>query len=208
MALRDTGVYCLLFPNGKKYIGYTIKQGFEIRFNDHYKDAYTRKKQQNYLKSKAIRKYGWNNIEKKVLIISDDQDYCKLMEKQLIAAWKTNNIDYGYNSTSGGDGCNNHKHSEETKMKMRESKLKNPNLYWLGKKRNQNDVEKIADSKRKIYILNHNNEEIFIDNMTKFCENNNINKKALLSNKKYKNYILQHKYNKVQTISIKEIYFE
>jgi group I intron endonuclease len=203
------GLYCLIFPNGKRYIGYTFKGGFETRFHDHFKDAYTRQKTKNYLKSKAIRKYGWDNIEKKILLISDNLEYCKKMEMDLIKAWKTNDIKFGYNSTSGGDGCNCLKHSEETRVKMRDAKLKSPNRYWLGKNRSSDTINKIKIKKNNIYLIKNliTNNEFIIYNAKEFCIKNKINYKSLLYYKKAKDIVLLHKYKNTPTIHIKEIYF-
>ena len=102
------GVYCLTFPNGKRYVGYTTadSSNFAHRWTCHLKDA--NKGSKNAVHN-AIRKYGWKNVKKEVILISEDEERCKSLEKQLIAFWKLNCNRFkdakGYNLTDGGDGC-------------------------------------------------------------------------------------------------------
>jgi len=43
------------------------------------------------------------------------------------------------------------KHSEETKEKMREAKLKNPTRYWLNRKKTQEHLKKIGEGRKGKY---------------------------------------------------------
>jgi group I intron endonuclease len=57
----------------------------------------------------ALRHFGWDSVKKEVLVITDDDNYSKLLEKQLIDVFKTNKCRHGdesngYNLTDGGDG--------------------------------------------------------------------------------------------------------
>ena len=102
------GVYSLTFPNGKRYVGYTTAPSSNLahRWTCHKKDA---KDGNGHLVHNAIRKYGWKNVIKEVILVSDDEERCQSLEKQLIAFWKLNARRFkdakGYNLTDGGDGC-------------------------------------------------------------------------------------------------------
>lgn len=64
---------------------------------------------------KAILKYGWNNIEHKVLFYNLSKEEAEEKEIQLIKKYRSNNINFGYNIENGG-----HIHcvSEVTRKKL------------------------------------------------------------------------------------------
>ena len=78
-----------IFSQG--YIG--VSDNIQRRWEDH-KNGNTNSQ---HLKN-AIKKYGWENLEKKIVIISD-KSYCLQMEKQL-----RSRCDLGWNIVVGG-GC-------------------------------------------------------------------------------------------------------
>lgn len=80
--------------------------------------------------NRAIQKYGWNNIKHEIIANNLTHDEACAFEKRLINKLQSNNLKYGYNLTSGGEGTcgiSNYKdknpfygkkHSQETKIKM------------------------------------------------------------------------------------------
>lgn len=106
-------VYIHTFPNGKRYVGITSKTP-EQRWKDglgyyHQKFVFS-----------AILKYGWENIQHTIIATGlSKQNACE-MEKELIAKFKSNNRDFGYNLDNGGFA--NNKMSSQTKMKISQSK--------------------------------------------------------------------------------------
>lgn len=88
-------VYCHIFPNGKRYVGIT-SQRLNSRFRNN-GDGY--KGQMVY---NAIQKYGWHNIEHRVLYENLTKEEAERKEIEIIAEWKTNDINFGYNRASGG----------------------------------------------------------------------------------------------------------
>jgi hypothetical protein len=92
---REWAVYEHVFPNGKRYIG--ISTDPEKRWN---KGAGYRSDGQNKM-HRAIKKYGWDNIEHNVILRGLTEDQAKQIEQDLIAALNT--IADGYNSVAGGD---------------------------------------------------------------------------------------------------------
>lgn len=121
-------VYKHTSPSGKIYIGITSQTPSERwRKGEGYK----------YCPAfyKAIKKYGWDNIEHEIISEDLDEETAKQKEMELIACYHSNNKNYGYNLTPGGDippcisrfGADNpffgKHHSEETKQKLREMAL-------------------------------------------------------------------------------------
>jgi group I intron endonuclease len=100
----------------------------------------------------AIRKHGAGNFAVDVLEEFDFHEELAAAETKWIHLLDSNNPEFGYNLTTGGEGNPGHKVSasarkrigdshrgkplsEEHRQLLREAKLKNPTNYWLGKKR-------------------------------------------------------------------------
>lgn len=102
--------------NNKIYIGITGRKA-EQRWGSNGSNYSTQTHFWN-----AIQKYGWNNFEHIVLL--DDltkEEACKI-EVLLIALLNTQNPNYGYNVSFGGDGVTlGLQMSDETKKKISES---------------------------------------------------------------------------------------
>lgn len=114
-------VYMHVFPNGKRYIGIT---GQDVR-------ARWRTNGNGYkpqrLVYRAIKKYGWDNIEHIIIAEKLSYEEAGQMEKDLIQEFKTTDKHRGYNVCYGGeDGWVGVHHTEEAKRKMSESKKGRP----------------------------------------------------------------------------------
>lgn len=116
-------VYVHISPNNKKYIGITSRKPIDRWQNG-----------QGYKKNKffynCIKKYGWENIKHKILFEKLTKEEAEKKEKELIAFYKSNEREFGYNLSIGGDfstkglHCNlGIKRSEEQKEKIRKAKL-------------------------------------------------------------------------------------
>ena len=85
--------------NGKIYIGKTCANPPENRW---------RKDGSGYMKSplfwNAIQKYGWNNFEHEILIKNLTELEANEEEKRFISILRSNDRQYGYNITDGGEG--------------------------------------------------------------------------------------------------------
>lgn len=101
-------------PNGKIYIGITSQNPL-YRWNSG--NGYSRNK---YFFN-AIQKYGWENIKHEILFENLKQEEAEHKEIELIAKYKSNQKEYGYNISTGGNGANGVKITEETKRKMSEA---------------------------------------------------------------------------------------
>jgi len=108
-------IYCITFPNGKKYIGQTTKE-IEERINEH---ICVSKTDAQYLLSKAIRKYGENPIVYEAIDIAHGRDELNMLEIEYILFYNTHYLKgNGYNMTDGGEGVVGYRHTEESKRLM------------------------------------------------------------------------------------------
>lgn len=134
-------IYCITSPSGKKYIGQT-KRDYNKRFNEHCKILGN-----CILLENAIVKYGKDNM---ILELIEEVIDSQLDEYESKYITEFNTMEpHGYNIRSGGSvGI----HSNESKRRMRESKLgtKNPNY---GKPRS--DEAKLAISMSKCGDKHH-----------------------------------------------------
>lgn len=67
----------------------------------------------------AIQKYGWDNIKHEVIHENLTAKEAKKLEKYYITeVYHSNDKQFGYNMTSGGDGLVGYHHSEKSKQKI------------------------------------------------------------------------------------------
>lgn len=105
--------------NNKVYIGKTVHK-LEKRRKNHISDA--KAKRHNMLFHKAIRKYGEENFCWEILDTVMFSDLLLELEKFYIQKYNSR-VPNGYNMTDGGEGVAGHKHSKETREKLRLSHL-------------------------------------------------------------------------------------
>lgn len=106
--MENYKLYIHKFPNGKVYVGITSQDVEERwRHGEGYK---------NQLVYRAILKYGWDAILHQVLLSGMTKEEAEEREMEFISAFKSNNPEYGYNVSNGGNCYGTH--SEETKRKI------------------------------------------------------------------------------------------
>lgn len=66
----------------------------------------------------ALAKYGFENFSFYIMGIFKDEQECLEKEKLWIAYFKSNNRQFGYNITEGGEGISGYKHTDETKKHL------------------------------------------------------------------------------------------
>ena len=103
--------------NNKKYIGIT-KQSLK----DRCKNGFGYKSKTSHL-WKAIEKYGWDKFQSEIIYENVTFENALFYEMELIATYQTNNPKYGYNGSAGGKGSLGFIPTEETRQKMRQSRL-------------------------------------------------------------------------------------
>lgn len=188
MIEKVAGIYKLTFPNNKVYIGQSIN--LEKRLREHYNES--RYLRGNMVVHKAIAKYGWDYIQKDVIITLPIYNQVQLdgYEKFWINVHQSRDRKLGYNIAPGGlgGGCGlsgvNHPNfgkprSEESKLKQSISakkfwennvegreQVRNRMLgkqYSLGLKLSKETIEKIAlNNPRKRKILQYSKDGNFI----------------------------------------------
>ena len=112
-------VYIHVCPNGKRYVGCTVKIKPEYRWGRN-GNSY----QYNKCFYSDILKYGWDNIAHKIFEVDSKEEMYR-KEIELISFYHSNDPRYGYNHSVGGEGgglgCIR---SEETRKKLSESHKK------------------------------------------------------------------------------------
>ena len=145
--MNNYKVYIHKFPNGKAYIGIT-RQEPKIRWGGG--NGYVR----NEYMYRAIKKYGWENIDHIILFDGlSEADACEI-EKSLIKKHRTNEKEFGYNIESGGQ-CSNL--AESTKQKLREA--------HIGKSASEETREKMRASRNRFLSENPDEYKKTMDNM-------------------------------------------
>lgn len=110
-------VYKHTSPSGKVYIGITCQSptarwrgGLGYRNNDYF--------------FKAIVKYGWENFRHEILHEGLTRAEACEREKELIAEHQSTDERYGYNLTTGGEGCPGAVKTEEYRQGQREKTMR------------------------------------------------------------------------------------
>lgn len=151
--------------NGKIYIGKT-KQFFKKYINGKFK--HLTKENYNigckYINS-AILKYGIENFSVKLIDLAYTLKKLNELEQKYIIDFNSRNPKIGYNIAKGGDGgCGfiGHKHSEESKNKMRKSAIgrklseetkQKMSASRLGRKVSQETKQKLSNTNKGTIVL-------------------------------------------------------
>lgn len=98
---------------------------------------------------RAIQKYGWNNFKHEILFEGLTKEEAEQKEIELIAYYRSNCRDYGYNISNGGDCLG--KHSEETKQKMKDNHkdVSRENHPMYGKHHSDDTKQKISQKAKE-----------------------------------------------------------
>lgn len=113
MEERNNCVYKHTSPSGKVYIGITCTSPFARWRNG---SGYSSQP----AIANAIAKYGWENFTHEILAKDLTREEASAKEKEYISFFKSDNPQYGYNCTSGGDA--KYFVSETTRNKQSEAK--------------------------------------------------------------------------------------
>lgn len=112
-------VYMHTFPNGKRYIGITSQKP-EYRWDNG--NGYLKKGKRSEfgqpLIARAIQKYSWEKVKHTILFENLTKGEAEKKEIELIAAYKSNDPSFGYNTDNGGRA---NKMTEAQKEKLRKA---------------------------------------------------------------------------------------
>lgn len=144
-------VYIHTFPNKKVYIGITY-QNPNRRWRNNGKGY----QKQNYVYN-AIKKYGWENIKHEILYTNLTKQEAEQKEIELIAKYKSNNANYGYNIANGGN-CNGTM-NESTKALIKEKLKGNKNAKGSVRSKEQIEFIKNMNKGNKNMLGKHHSKE-------------------------------------------------
>lgn len=112
--VKSWTVYVHITPSCKYYVGVTSQP-----LNRRWRNG------KGYISStyfnQAIKKYGWENISHEVVASALTEDEAKKFEMVLIEKLNSNNRDFGYNLTNGGDGVTGYSCPDEKKNLLSKS---------------------------------------------------------------------------------------
>lgn len=109
--MRNYSVYVLTSPDGKRYVGMTMrKPEYRWRYGKNYED--------NRRLAEALRCFGWENFKKEIVAENLTKEEACARERSLIEEYQTQDPRYGYNIEMGG--VPEHL-AEQTKAKMSEA---------------------------------------------------------------------------------------
>ena len=132
--MKTYTVYYHTFPNGKMYFGQTC-----MDVEKRWKCGLGYKTQK--LMWNSIQKYGLDNIDHRIISIGLDKEEADFQEMFYISAYRTNEIEFGYNLTKGGEGTYGYTLNDSSRKKMSESRK--------GKKHSEETINKMRKPKRK-----------------------------------------------------------
>lgn len=131
---RNYTVYMHTSPSGKRYVGITRRKP-----KDRWKNGCGYKTNSHFWN--AINLYGWENFQHEILFENLTKEEAEQKEVELIALYKSNRPDFGYNIANGGNCIGSV--SEDTKRKLSEA--------HIGKKLSPEHIEKIRENSKKQY---------------------------------------------------------
>lgn len=135
-------VYKHTAPSGKVYIGITGKKpGKRWNYGNGYRE--------NKHFYRAIRKYGWKNIEHEIVENGLTKQQACDLEIELIAKYDATDPRKGYNISTGGEyGSLGVRQSAESRLKRSEA-LKGANSPWYGKHLSSETRRKLSEARKR-----------------------------------------------------------
>lgn len=143
--MQNTGIYTITnIVNGKVYVGSAVVS-FRKRKTQHYSDLKKGKHVNKHLQ-RAYNKYGESNLVFEILEYQPIE-LCLSLEKYWINLLDSKNSEKGYNINDPLAGRLGIKHSNESKLKMREAQL-GEKSHMFGKKLSEEHKRILAENAR------------------------------------------------------------
>lgn len=143
-------VYKHTSPSGKVYIGMT-----SMNPEKRWSNGYGYRTQVFY---HAIKKYGWNNIKHEILFERLTKEEAEQKEIELIAYYKSNQKEHGYNVDNGGNCVGKISDSQKQKMMGKNNPMygrKGEKHPLFGKKHTKETKEKMRKNHADFTGENH-----------------------------------------------------
>lgn len=192
-------IYEHVSPNGKKYIGQTC-QRLTRRWRNGY--GYVR----NTYFYRAIEKYGWDNFQHNVICQCETLEEANKVESELIARFKTNDPQHGYNISGGADG--RERVAESTRILMasvRKGKFTGVNNPNYGRKHTAEEREKMSRAQKE-YFSNHKSHRLGVKASEETRQKLSIGRKNSVKAQDSIRKLNQSKAKKVKCIETGTIY--
>lgn len=133
--------------NGKKYFGITTQNPATKRWIGH-KTVAKRKVRKTPLVL-AMNKYGFDNFTFKILVSDENRDYIANLEREYIRKYKTQNRDYGYNLSDGGE-INVGFTIPKDVIEKRAKDMQGNGNHFFGRSHSKETKEKISKAKKGV----------------------------------------------------------
>lgn len=156
--------------NGKMYVGFTERE-LKIRWQKHLVKA---NEGSQCTLHKAIRKYGRDNFDIRMIDEYSTREAMLAGEIEYIAYFDTYKSEYGYNDTPGGDGGNTNggkNFPDEWKINISKS--------LIGKKLSEEHVKSLSESHKGNIATNRKLSKAQVKEMRFLYKNTKISQKEL-----------------------------
>lgn len=192
-------IYEHIAPNGKRYIGQTC-QSLSRRWRNG--NGYVR----NTYFYRAILKYGWDNFQHNTICKCATLEEANRIESDLIAQYRTNSPEYGYNISGGADGSG--RVAERTRKLMSQARKgkfagsANPNY---GRKHTDAERAKMSEIQRE-YFRTHRSPRLGITVSEETRRKQSISRRNSIKAQESIQRLNQSKAKKVRCIETNVIY--
>ena len=139
---RNYTVYMHVSPNGKRYIGITRR-----KVNVRWQNGKGYKRNEYFWR--AIQKYEWDNFEHIIIENNLTKEQAENMEIELIAKYRSNDREYGYNIESGGNAIG--RTSDETRKKISDANKGKKHSIETIKKLSELQIDRYNKFAKKIF---------------------------------------------------------
>jgi len=135
--------------NGKKYFGITTQNPPIKRWIGH--KTVARRKVRKTPLVHAMNKYGFDNFTFEVLVSDEKRDYIYNLEKEYIKKYKTQNREFGYNLSDGGE-INIGFTIPKNVIEKRSRDMKGKGNHFYGRSHTEETKKKISNSKKGVKL--------------------------------------------------------